>query len=59
MGLFDKPDFDFDRDGKVDDFETFMGLQMTAASRKEAIILTGDDHFYPGPDTLETDNEDV
>ena len=34
---------DFNRDGEVDGFETYVGLQMMAGSRQEAIALTGDD----------------
>ena len=43
--------------GKVDGFETYVGLQMMASSRQEAIALTGDDAFYTGSDTIEDDNE--
>ena len=39
---------DFNRDGEVDGFETYVGLQMMAGSRQEAIALTGDDAFYTG-----------
>ena len=46
MGFFDRDVFDFNGDGKVDGFETFVGLQMMAGSRLEAIALTGDDTFY-------------
>lgn len=53
MGLFDKDLFDFNGDGKVDGFETYVGLQIMASSRQEAINLTGDDAFYTGSDTLE------
>lgn len=52
MGFLDGPLFDFNGDGKADGFETFMGLQMMAGSRQEAIELTGDDTFYPGNDQL-------
>ena len=43
---------DFNRDGEVDEFETYVGLQMMAGSRQEAIALTGDDAFYTGSDSL-------
>lgn len=46
MGIFDRPPFDFNGDGKTDAFEMLAGMQMTASSRKEAIDLTGDDTFY-------------
>ena len=48
---------DFNRDGKVDGFETYVGLQMMAGSRQEAIALTGDDAFYTGSDSLEEDED--
>ena len=48
---------DFNRDGEVDGFETYVGLQMMAGSRQEAIALTGDDAFYTGSDDLEEDDE--
>ena len=51
MGFFDRPLFDFNGDG----FETYVGLQMMAGSRQEAIALTGDDTFYTGSDSLEED----
>ena len=57
MGFFDIPLFDFNRDGKTDGFETYVGLQMMASSRQEAIALTGDDAFYTGSDDLEEDDE--
>ena len=57
MGFFDRPLFDFIRDGKADVFETYAGLQMMAGSRQEAIALTGDDTFYTGSDDLEADDE--
>ena len=57
MGFFDRDLFDFNGDGKVDGFETYVGLQMMAGSRQEAIALTGDDTFYTGSDSLE-ENED-
>ena len=57
MGFFDRDLFDFNGDGKVDGFETYVGLQMMAGSRQKAIALTGDDAFYTGSDSLE-DNED-
>lgn len=58
MGFFDRPLFDFNGDGKTDGFEMFVGMQMTASSRKEAIDLTGDDSFYMGSDELEDDEFD-
>lgn len=57
MGFFDRPLFDFNGDGKVDGFETYVGLQIMASSRQEAIALTGDDAFYTGRDDLEKDDE--
>lgn len=57
MGLFDGPLFDFNGDGREDEDEIFVGLQMVAGSRREAIELTGDDTFYPGSDKL--DDEDI
>ena len=50
---------DFNRDGEVDGFETYVGLQMMAGSRQEAIALTGDDAFYTGSDSLEEDEDDL
>lgn len=60
MGFFDGSIFDFNGDGRVDDFETTDDLQMMATSRQEAIDLTGDDTFYMGNDDLyeEEDFED-
>ena len=46
-------------DGKVDGFETYVGLQMMAGSRQEAIALTGDDAFYTGSDSLEEDEDEL
>ena len=43
MGFFDKHLFDFNRDGKVDGFEMYVGLQMMESGRQEAIALMGDD----------------
>ena len=57
MGFFDRPLFDFNGDGKTDGFETYVGLQMMAGSRQEAIALTGDDTFYTGSDDLGEDDE--
>lgn len=57
MGFFNRNVFDFNGDGKVDGFETYVGLQMMAGSRQEAIALTGDDTFYTGSDSLEEDDE--
>lgn len=48
---------DFNRDGKTDGFETYVGLQMMASSQQEAITLTGDDIFYNGSDDLEEDDD--
>ena len=59
MGLFDGKLFDFNGDGKEDPFEGFMGLQMMAGSREEAIALTGDDAFYTGSDSLEEDEDEL
>ena len=57
MGFFDRPLFDFNGDGRTSAFETYVGLQMMASSRQEAIALTGDDDFYTGSDDLEEDDE--
>lgn len=57
MGSFDRPLFDYNGDGKVDGFETYVGLQIMASSRQEAIALTGDDAFYTRRDDLEKDDE--
>lgn len=57
MGFFDRDLFDFNGNGKTDGFETYVGLQMMAGSRQEAIALTGDDTFYTGSDSLEEDDE--
>ena len=59
MGFFDRPLFDFNGDGKIDGFETYVGLQMMASSRQEAIALTGDDTFYTGSDSLEEDEDEL
>ena len=59
MGFFDRDVFDFNVDGKVDGFETYVGLQMMAGSRQEAIALTGDDTFYTGSDDLGEDEDEV
>ena len=59
MGVFDRPLFDFNGDGKTDFMEWSVGMQMTARSRQEAIDLTGDDTFYPGSDTLEEDDDEL
>ena len=58
MGFFDRDLFGFNGDGKVDGFETYVGLQMMAGSRQEAIELTGDDAFYTGSDSLEEDEDE-
>lgn len=57
MGFFDRDLFDFNGNGKTDGFETYVGLQMMAGSRQEAIALTGDDTFYTRSDDLEEDDE--
>lgn len=59
MGFFDRDVFDFNGDGKVDGFETYVELQMMAGGRQEAIALTGDDAFYTGSDTLEEDEDEL
>lgn len=59
MGFFNRNVFDFNGDGKVDGFETYVGLQMMAGSRQEAIALTGDDTFYTGSDSLEKDEDEL
>lgn len=59
MGFFDRSLFDFNGDGEVDGFETYVGLQMMASSRQEAIALTGDDTFYTGSDALEEDDDEL
>lgn len=59
MGFFDRPLFDFNGDGKTDGFETYVGLQIMASSRQEAIALTGDDTFYTGSDSLEEDEDEL
>lgn len=58
MGFFDGPLFDFNKDGKEDAMETFVGLQIMATSRKEAIDLTGDDSFYMGTDIIEDEDDE-
>ena len=50
---------DFNRDGEVDGFEIYVGLQMMVGSRQEAIALTGDDAFYTGSDSLEEDEDEL
>lgn len=57
MGFFDRSLFDFNGDGKADGFEKYVGVQMMAGSRQEAIALTGDDAFYTGSDSLEEDDD--
>ena len=59
MGFFDRPLFDFNGDGEVDGFETYLGLQMMASSRQKAIALTGDDTFYAESDALEEDDDEL
>ena len=49
------------RANKVDGGEWFVGAQLSAGSRQEAIDLTGDDTFYPGDDGeegLDDDSDD-
>lgn len=58
-GIFDRPLFDFNGDGKTDFMEWSIGMQITASSRQEAIDLTGDDTFYLGSDTLEEEDDDL
>jgi len=55
MGLFGMDPFDINGDGVVDGLDAFVGLQLTAGSRREAIELTGDDSFYMGDDEEEDD----
>ena len=57
VGFFDRDVFDYNGDGKVDGFETYVGLQMMAGSRQEAIALTGDDTFYTGGNDLRANDE--
>lgn len=59
MGFFDRPLFDFNGDGKQDGFETFVGMQMMASSRQEALDLTGDDTFYMGSDSLDEEIQEL
>jgi len=59
MGFFDRPLFDFNGDGKQDGFETFVGMQMMASSRQEALDLTGDDTFYMGSDSLDEEDGEI
>ena len=59
MGFFDRDVFDYNGDEKTDGFETYVGLQMMAGSRQEAIALTGDDTFYTGSDSLEEDEDEL
>lgn len=57
MEVDDMGFFDFNGDGKEDIFETMVGLQMTASSRREAIELTGDDTFYIGDDSIDDEDD--
>ena len=59
MGFFDRPLFDFNGDGKVDGLETYVGLQIMAGSRQDAIALTGDDAFYTGSDFFVVDEDEL
>lgn len=36
----------------------FIYAQLTAKSRREALVLVGDDTFYPGYDSLDEDDDD-
>ena len=56
MGFFHDGPYDLNGNGIEDGMETFVGMQMFAGSRQEAIDLTGDDTFYTGDDDLE-DND--
>jgi hypothetical protein len=58
MGFFDGGPYDLDGDEIETDMETFVGMQMFAGSRQEAIDLTGDDSFYCGDDDLEDNDSD-
>lgn len=42
MGFFDKPLFDFNRNGKTDGFELFVGMQMMANSCRDDFDTDGD-----------------
>ncbi len=55
MGFFENGPYDLDGDGNEDAMETFVGMQMFAGSRQEALDLTGDDTFYLGDDDVEDD----
>lgn len=57
MGFFEKPLFDFNKDGKTDCMEWSIGMQMTASSSQEKIGSTEDDAFYSASDDLE--DEDI
>ena len=50
MGIFNRHPYDLNNDGRVDSDEFFIGAQLFAGSRQEAIDLTGDDSFYCGDD---------
>ena len=59
MGFFDRDPYDLNGDGRVDGDEYFVGAQLMAGSRQEAIDLTGDDSFYPGDDGEEGLDDDT
>ena len=42
MGFFDRDLFDFNRDGKVDAVERFLGAELLCGSREEHEALFGD-----------------
>ena len=44
MKFFDRFLFDFNRDGKVDEVETYVGMQMMGSSRRENIVFPEDDY---------------
>ena len=58
MGFFDNGPYDLDGNGIEDDMEAFVGMQMFAGSRQEAIDLTGDDSFYTGDDDVDEADDD-
>ena len=58
MGFWDEPLYDLNHDGIETPEETYIGMQLFASSRQEAIDLTGDDTFYPGTDKLSSYDDD-
>ena len=50
MKVFDDGPYDLDGNGIEDDMEMFVGMQLFAGSRQEALDRTGDDSFYLGDD---------